>query len=80
MVRSLFGMETEYALVAGPGNQPRINTAERLMALARRRLPHLRGACSSGLFLQNRGRFYIGAGIGAYPRKDAGRPRHPRRP
>jgi proteasome accessory factor A len=55
-------METEYALVAGPGEDSRVHAAESLMSLARRRLPHLRGAISSGIFLQNGARFYNDAG------------------
>lgn len=62
MARCLFGMETEYALVAGSSEHPRLDAAESLMSLARRRLPHLRGAYSSGLFLQNGGRLYVDAG------------------
>ena len=65
MVRRVFGMETEFALVAGTGDPPTGQAGEALMALARRRLPHLRGASSSGMFLQNGARFYID--VGAHP-------------
>jgi len=58
-------METEYALVAGSCEGSRVRAAESLLALARRRLTHLPGAGSPGLFLENGGRFYTD--VGAHP-------------
>jgi len=61
----LFGVETEYALVATDGRGARVNQAvalEGLMQRARHQLPHLPDELSRGLFLQNAARFYVDAG------------------
>jgi len=65
MTRSLFGLESEYALNAYDGRGlpvARESAARELIRLATCRLPSLPGVNSSGLFLQNGSRLYIDAG------------------
>lgn len=67
MRRLLFGGETEYALSMAEQDRrmsadARATNSRRLMRIARERYPNLPGLGSSGLFLQNGGRFYIDTG------------------
>jgi tetratricopeptide (TPR) repeat protein len=61
----LFGLETEYALSALGRRGERVDPGMGLHALVehvRRRVPHLPGRFSGGMFLQTGGRFYIDSG------------------
>src|SRR5579859_325928 len=62
----MFGVESEYAIAGIRGSEAlRLDDlVNRLVRVARRRLPHLPDTCSpSGLFLQNGARFYIDCGL-----------------
>ncbi|MDT4969424.1 MAG: proteasome accessory factor [Acidobacteriota bacterium] len=64
MGERLFGMETEYAVTSRAGradDSVRHGLAWRLMAVARRVLPHL-SDFGDGMFLENGSRFYIDSG------------------
>lgn len=63
MSERMMGLETEHGF-AVPGRDLRARNLalERLMALARKMLPHLPGYHGSGLFLGNGSRFYIDSG------------------
>jgi proteasome accessory factor A len=58
----IFGLETEYALAGFSRRGGRVDSTSRsLMALAKRRFPHLPDP-HHGIFLQNGGKLYIDAG------------------
>ena len=66
MSERLFGLETEYALAFLGGDRsvtPYDELASRFMHLAQQSLPHLSGAHSSGMFLENAARFYMDCGM-----------------
>lgn len=65
MADRLFGIETEYGLVATDARGTRINQTQALDALmrrARRELRHLPDELSRGMFLENGSRFYVDCG------------------
>src|SRR5690349_7451732 len=63
MAERLFGMEIEYGCAVRPRNPKSVSRGadwvERLMAIARKRLPHLPSLEGSGIFLQNGARLYV---------------------
>ncbi len=65
MAERMFGLETEYAITGIEGNQSvdRGMLVERLLDVARKRLPSLPDAQSSGIFLANGSRLYIDCGL-----------------
>ena len=65
MAGMLLGMETEYAFSAWKETGERIDreqALDRFLALARRRLRHLRDPAAPGLYLTNGSRLYVDAG------------------
>jgi proteasome accessory factor A len=66
MARPMFGVESEYAIAGIRGKETmRLDElVNRVVRVARRRLPHLPDTCSpSGMFLENGARFYIDCGL-----------------
>jgi proteasome accessory factor A len=62
----LFGLETEYAFSALDPQGKSVDRAasiSRILDLARKRLAHLPGMNSSGIFLANGARFYVDCGL-----------------
>ncbi len=66
MSTPMFGVESEYAIAGMSGKKPmqRDDLVNQFVRVARRQFAHLPDTCSSsGIFLQNGGRFYVDCGL-----------------